>query len=105
MIHQVAIKSLPQEWLWCETWCSTSELSSAKTIDLVSGTGPHCRPSPGHSQGRYEGHFQGHYQGSFQDHLAVSLCRRCYFNFAFIPHNYVFIFYLLRWTGWIFHCN
>ena len=22
MIHQVGIKSLPQEWLWCETWCS-----------------------------------------------------------------------------------
>uniref|UniRef100_A0A8C0WBK4 Glucosyltransferase 24 catalytic domain-containing protein n=1 Tax=Castor canadensis TaxID=51338 RepID=A0A8C0WBK4_CASCN len=21
MIHQVPIKSLPQEWLWCETWC------------------------------------------------------------------------------------
>lgn len=36
MIHQVAIKSLPQEWLWCETWCSTEELARAKTIDLVS---------------------------------------------------------------------
>lgn len=35
MIHQVAIKSLPQEWLWCETWCSDSELQYAKTIDLV----------------------------------------------------------------------
>ena len=21
MIHQVPIKSLPQDWLWCETWC------------------------------------------------------------------------------------
>ncbi|GAB1602450.1 UDP-glucose:glycoprotein glucosyltransferase 1-like [Argonauta hians] len=36
MIHQVAIKSLPQEWLWCETWCSTSELKNAKTIDLCN---------------------------------------------------------------------
>ncbi|XP_077988302.1 UDP-glucose:glycoprotein glucosyltransferase 1-like isoform X2 [Glandiceps talaboti] len=36
MIHQVAIKSLPQEWLWCETWCSDSELSRAKTIDLCN---------------------------------------------------------------------
>lgn len=35
MIHQVAIKSLPQEWLWCETWCSDTEKSRAKTIDLV----------------------------------------------------------------------
>lgn len=36
MIHQVAIKSLPQEWLWCETWCSTEELARAKTIDLCN---------------------------------------------------------------------
>ncbi|XP_029640881.2 LOW QUALITY PROTEIN: UDP-glucose:glycoprotein glucosyltransferase 1-like [Octopus sinensis] len=36
MIHQVAIKSLPQEWLWCETWCSTKELKNAKTIDLCN---------------------------------------------------------------------
>ena len=36
MIHQVPIKSLPQEWLWCETWCSESSKSAAKTIDLVS---------------------------------------------------------------------
>ena len=35
MIHQVAIKSLPQEWLFCETWCSDEELEKAKTIDLV----------------------------------------------------------------------
>jgi len=35
MIHQVAIKSLPQEWLWCETWCSDDEKPRAKTIDLV----------------------------------------------------------------------
>ncbi|KAJ8030685.1 UDP-glucose:glycoprotein glucosyltransferase 1 [Holothuria leucospilota] len=36
MIHQVAIRSLPQEWLWCETWCSDSELANAKTIDLCN---------------------------------------------------------------------
>lgn len=36
MIHQVAIKSLPQEWLWCETWCSTDTLKKAKTIDLCN---------------------------------------------------------------------
>ena len=36
MIHQVGIKSLPQEWLWCETWCSDKSKSSAKTIDLCN---------------------------------------------------------------------
>uniref|UniRef100_A0A336KG93 CSON010503 protein n=1 Tax=Culicoides sonorensis TaxID=179676 RepID=A0A336KG93_CULSO len=36
MIHQVMIKSLPQEWLWCETWCSTESLKTAKTIDLCN---------------------------------------------------------------------
>ena len=36
MIHQVPIKSLPQEWLWCETWCSEASKPVAKTIDLVS---------------------------------------------------------------------
>lgn len=36
MIHQVAIKSLPQEWLWCETWCSDQEKEKAKTIDLCN---------------------------------------------------------------------
>lgn len=36
MIHQVAIKSLPQEWLWCETWCSDEEKTKAKTIDLCN---------------------------------------------------------------------
>lgn len=35
MIHSVPIKSLPQEWLWCETWCSQESKSEAKTIDLV----------------------------------------------------------------------
>ncbi|CAL8086360.1 unnamed protein product [Calicophoron daubneyi] len=36
MIHQVPIKSLPQEWLWCETWCSDESLERAKTIDLCN---------------------------------------------------------------------
>ncbi|XP_018649005.1 putative udp-glucose glycoprotein:glucosyltransferase [Schistosoma mansoni] len=36
MIHQVPIKSLPQEWLWCETWCSDESLAKAKTIDLCN---------------------------------------------------------------------
>ena len=35
MIHQVKIKSLPQDWLWCETWCSDASKATAKTIDLV----------------------------------------------------------------------
>jgi UDP-glucose:glycoprotein glucosyltransferase len=30
----VPIYSLPQEWLWCESWCSESSKASAKTIDL-----------------------------------------------------------------------
>uniref|UniRef100_A0A3P9NG26 UDP-glucose ceramide glucosyltransferase-like 1 n=1 Tax=Poecilia reticulata TaxID=8081 RepID=A0A3P9NG26_POERE len=36
MIHQVPIKSLPQEWLWCETWCDNSSKRTAKTIDLCN---------------------------------------------------------------------
>uniref|UniRef100_A0A671YS00 UDP-glucose ceramide glucosyltransferase-like 1 n=1 Tax=Sparus aurata TaxID=8175 RepID=A0A671YS00_SPAAU len=36
MIHQVPIKSLPQEWLWCETWCDDTTKRSAKTIDLCN---------------------------------------------------------------------
>ncbi|XP_071491189.1 UDP-glucose:glycoprotein glucosyltransferase 1-like [Diadema antillarum] len=36
MIHQVAIRSLPQEWLYCETWCHESERPRAKTIDLCN---------------------------------------------------------------------
>ncbi|KAF2487073.1 UDP-glucose:Glyco protein glucosyltransferase-domain-containing protein [Neohortaea acidophila] len=30
------IHSLPQEWLWCETWCSDESLRDAKTIDLCN---------------------------------------------------------------------
>ena len=30
------IKSLPQEWLWCETWCDEHSKKTAKTIDLCN---------------------------------------------------------------------
>lgn len=33
---QVPIKSLPQEWLWCETWCDEESKKVAKTIDLCN---------------------------------------------------------------------
>ena len=36
MIHQVPIKSLPQEWLWCETWCDQASKKKAKNIDLCN---------------------------------------------------------------------
>uniref|UniRef100_UPI00398E35CF UDP-glucose:glycoprotein glucosyltransferase 1 isoform X2 n=1 Tax=Pristiophorus japonicus TaxID=55135 RepID=UPI00398E35CF len=36
MIHQVPIKSLPQHWLWCETWCDEASKKRAKTIDLCN---------------------------------------------------------------------
>ena len=32
----MAIKSLPQEWLWCETWCDDGSKKKAKTIDLCN---------------------------------------------------------------------
>lgn len=31
---QIPIHSLPQEWLWCESWCSNETKVLAKTIDL-----------------------------------------------------------------------
>mmetsp|Transcript_11957 Transcript_11957/g.33653 ORF Transcript_11957/g.33653 Transcript_11957/m.33653 type:complete len:1727 (-) Transcript_11957:508-5688(-) len=34
--HQVKIKSLPQEWLWCESWCGNATKTAAKTIDLCN---------------------------------------------------------------------
>ena len=34
--HDVPIKSLPQEWLWCESWCSDETKATAKTIDLCN---------------------------------------------------------------------
>ncbi|KAL1865621.1 killer toxin resistant protein [Paecilomyces lecythidis] len=36
MQHQIPIKSLPQEWLWCETWCSDESQAQARTIDLCN---------------------------------------------------------------------
>lgn len=36
MQNKIKIHSLPQEWLWCETWCSASEFNNAKTIDLCN---------------------------------------------------------------------
>lgn len=35
MVHQVRIKSLPQDWLWCESWCDDESKKTAKIIDLV----------------------------------------------------------------------
>jgi UDP-glucose:glycoprotein glucosyltransferase len=32
----IPIRTLPQEWLWCETWCSDESLKDAKTIDLCN---------------------------------------------------------------------
>ncbi|KAI0106343.1 UDP-glucose:glycoprotein glucosyltransferase [Hypoxylon sp. NC0597] len=32
----IPIHSLPQEWLWCETWCSDESLKEARTIDLCN---------------------------------------------------------------------
>jgi UDP-glucose:glycoprotein glucosyltransferase len=34
--HQIPIFSLPQEWLWCESWCSDESKAKAKTIDLCN---------------------------------------------------------------------
>lgn len=34
--HSVPIYSLPQSWLWCETWCSMESLQYAHTIDLCN---------------------------------------------------------------------
>ncbi|KAJ1967039.1 killer toxin resistant protein [Dispira parvispora] len=36
MQHEVPIYSLPQDWLWCETWCSDASLKKAKSIDLCN---------------------------------------------------------------------
>jgi UDP-glucose:glycoprotein glucosyltransferase len=34
--HEVPIFSLPQEWLWCESWCSDETKATSKTIDLCN---------------------------------------------------------------------
>ena len=36
MQAQLPIHSLPQDWLWCETWCSDESLAEARTIDLCN---------------------------------------------------------------------
>jgi len=36
MQFNLPIHSLPQHWLWCETWCSDESLKEAKTIDLCN---------------------------------------------------------------------
>ncbi|MES1914909.1 MAG: hypothetical protein MHM6MM_006933, partial [Cercozoa sp. M6MM] len=33
---EVPIFSLPQEWLWCDTWCNSDKLRLAKSIDLCN---------------------------------------------------------------------
>ena len=32
----IPIHSLPQDWLWCESWCSDESKATAKTIDLCN---------------------------------------------------------------------
>ena len=34
--NMIPIHSLPQEWLWCESWCSDESKAAAKTIDLCN---------------------------------------------------------------------
>ncbi|KAI1771565.1 UDP-glucose:glycoprotein glucosyltransferase [Hypoxylon cercidicola] len=36
MQFMIPIHSLPQEWLWCETWCSDESQKEARTIDLCN---------------------------------------------------------------------
>ncbi|KUI71842.1 UDP-glucose:glycoprotein glucosyltransferase [Cytospora mali] len=36
MQFHIPIHSLPQEWLWCETWCSDETFPVARTIDLCN---------------------------------------------------------------------
>ncbi|KAG8347813.1 putative UDP glucose Glycoprotein Glucosyltransferase [Trypanosoma vivax] len=36
MQDDLPIYSLPEEWLWCETWCAQESKSRAKTIDLCN---------------------------------------------------------------------
>ncbi|GAA5851766.1 hypothetical protein JCM9279_004400 [Rhodotorula babjevae] len=39
--RDIPIYTLPQEWLWCETWCSDESLARAKTIDLCNNPATH----------------------------------------------------------------
>ncbi|KAG7664196.1 KRE5 [[Candida] subhashii] len=36
MQRSIKIFSLPQEWLWCETWCGDESLKNAKMVDLCN---------------------------------------------------------------------
>ncbi|KAK7747781.1 killer toxin resistant protein [Diatrype stigma] len=36
MQFNIPIHSLPQNWLWCETWCSDESFVEARTIDLCN---------------------------------------------------------------------
>lgn len=36
MQHSLPVHTLPQEWLWCETWCADEDLAKARTIDLCN---------------------------------------------------------------------
>lgn len=36
LYKQLKLHTLPQEWLWCETWCSDESLQQAKIIDLCN---------------------------------------------------------------------
>merc|ERR1712138_317460 len=49
---QIPIFSLPQDWLWCESWCSDASKATAKTIDLQP---------PGH-EGEQADDGQAHHQ-------------------------------------------
>ena len=40
--HWIPIYSLPQEWLWCETWCSDETMDKARTIDLCNNPLTHA---------------------------------------------------------------
>lgn len=49
---QVKIFSLPQEWLWCETWCGNTTKANAKTIDLCNNPLTKVSRMPGEGRGR-----------------------------------------------------
>ena len=34
--EKLSPESLPQEWLWCQTWCNDESKARAKTIDLCN---------------------------------------------------------------------
>eukprot|EP00917_Polyrhabdina_sp_WS-2016_P006320 GHVP01014022.1.p1 GENE.GHVP01014022.1~~GHVP01014022.1.p1 ORF type:complete len:1428 (+),score=240.43 GHVP01014022.1:2995-7278(+) len=38
-LEGIPIFSLPEDWLWCETWCSSTRKQTAKAIDLCNNPG------------------------------------------------------------------